>query len=84
MAYFDTDCPDGWVQYSAANGKFVKVDENMTVLSEGGANSMTLSIANMPSHNHGIKYVADNPDSNDPTNTFGTGQTSAGGDSRSS
>lgn len=60
--YFDGDCPEGWKEYNQGDGRVIissgnGVDINnfgktFNVGSSGGQYQKTLSIDNMPKHNH--------------------------------
>ena len=48
---FNTNCPTGWTRISALDGKFLVGGESYNVAT-GGADSITLTTANMPAHTH--------------------------------
>ncbi len=58
VAFELSKCPDGWKEFSSAHGRAIvgvghgKGLSNRTLLEEGGAESHTLTIPELPPHSH--------------------------------
>ena len=55
IAYFDQDCPSGWVKYSDLDGKFVLAESNAAQINQtGGESSVTLTENQNAPHFHAL------------------------------
>ena len=53
IVYFNGNCPDGYIKYDAAQGKFIiGIDSTYELGKPGGSKTKTLSKDQMPRHNH--------------------------------
>ena len=53
ISYFEGYCPDGWGDYTEAQDRFiVGVSGKYSLKSKGGEEFHTLTINEMPAHNH--------------------------------
>jgi len=66
IAYFEGDCPDGWENYIHGQERFILgAGGGYTLGSTGGEFTHTLTIDEMPKHNHGIQDSGDSGGSTD-------------------
>lgn len=78
MAFDLNDCPDGWTALASAQGRFlVGTGGGYNLGDTGGANSVPLTVAQLPAHNHTGTTSSDGAHSHSWTRSHAGGETVA-------